>query len=266
MVELMNTGHRFPLYRDLRWYEVPDDLLRQTAKFVEYVIELNPDVIFFLDKGAQPIAYMLSVALHRLSLKRPEIRFVNIGREANERKRKFRVTSYINSIRKIYGKHIKTDGTLLVVDEYKETGFSLNLACYLIGQAFPEARIIPYAVYTFLPPWYGVLWYLGVRDWTEDDYKAYALEVFNKSVGEEYKTPDEIPEDLKPIFDEIYDEALSIPYTRPFKPHTNYYGNGTLGYNPAVHNINNARRELRLMAETMLNKYINKMRIFQLFS
>jgi hypothetical protein len=84
------------------------------------------------------------------------------------------------------------------------------------------------------------------------------LEVFNKSVGKKYKTPDEIPEDLKPIFDEIYDEALSIPYTRPFKPPTNYSGNGTLGYNPAVHNINTARRELRFMAETILNKYFNQ--------
>jgi hypothetical protein len=55
---------------------------------------------------------MLSVALYMFSLKRrPKIRFVNIGREANKRKGKFRVTSY--SIRKIYGKHIKTDGKLL---------------------------------------------------------------------------------------------------------------------------------------------------------
>jgi hypoxanthine phosphoribosyltransferase len=259
VVNLMDTGRRFPLYKSLDGWRKRDnseDLLRQTAEFANYVIELNPDVIFFLDKSARPIAHMLLVILRDLLIERPQIRFINIGREARDPTRKSRINP--NSIRSVYSKHIKTDGKFLIVDDLVDRGLTLELARALIRQAFPRAQIITYPVYKFQTNWYGALWYLGVRDWTEDDYKERALEAFNKSVRGEYKNPDDIPDSLKPMFDKIYDETLAIPYTRPFKPSATYDGQSTHNYNPATHNIITARRELRLMAETILDKYFNQ--------
>jgi hypoxanthine phosphoribosyltransferase len=244
----MQDVSRFPLYESLL---ASTDLLAETADFVKKVMSLDPDTIFFLDKSTRPIAYMLLQILRKLSHKMPAIRYINIGRETGKKPGAFKGDP--NIVRKVYGRYINPKGRILIVDEHSCTGKTIELASQIISEAFPEARVEGTSVYSRLPPWYGELWYLGVRDPMFVDYEQMALEIFNKRTGNGYKTLEEIPEEMLPTFDKIYHGILgTMPYTKRFEPAQFYqYYN----YNPEICNCTAARHNLREMCEIILQHY-----------
>ena len=235
----------FPLYdsvNDDSWLTV-EQLMIETADFVETVLSIRPDVIFALDKSARPVAYMLMTIFHLLGHEIPPIRYINIGKGTT--------TSFNGNeeiIRETY-RHFPRDGKILVIDEYSPTGETLQHATKKIKKAFPEAEVIGVTVYRRPPKWQGKPWYIGVRDPEPADYIRMTLYYLNKKHNTDYKDPRELPPQLYQDFVEIYNSLLgNIPCAMPFRQFESY---------KPYHNPRAAREELRRMCEAIVSKYFS---------
>lgn len=129
--------------------------------------------IFFLDKSARPLAWIFRQTWKGLAEKglipkeepMPAIRFINIGREQDEKM--FESDSTAMELAK--RKYKVPDGRILIVDEYSETGKSLDKAEKVIHKLLPGRDILTNVALTSVPPWYGEGELIGVEEKTLGD-------------------------------------------------------------------------------------------------
>jgi hypoxanthine phosphoribosyltransferase len=184
-------------------------LKERVAEIIREVIDTNAKLIVFLDRSARPIAWMIRAAWDQLAQGKelPNMRFVNIGREKIERlkaeelkgldddefweriTRKFwEQTShkeYIEKMKKgLAGVFHSTDSasgareSIMIVDDYSETGHSLRLAAEFFTKHFPNEEI--HVAQLLWPtdrddfPYSGDGWWNGTHlPWNSD--KSYTL-------------------------------------------------------------------------------------------
>lgn len=170
----------------------PSELVSQTDTFVNSFRvrieqEKMPDTIFFLDKSSRPLAYIFGKLFHSYypNSKIPQIRFINIGRQTSiELEHPFDGNPEI--IAAVYGDHINTGGRILVVDDFTETGMTIQTATQSIQMAFPQATVEQQIAYTKNPAWHNTF-YTGVVENTEYDFWGEAIIRLNKDLGTEYR-------------------------------------------------------------------------------
>jgi len=177
-----------------------EELVEQTRAFMQKFQKQSksgelPDTIFFLDKKARPLAYMFRKLFPTYcpDAKTPAIRYINIGREQthdyyDDTTKDRHFTGDPAIIASTYGKYIDTKGRIMIVDEYVDSGKTINNATSMISQAFPDAEISAQTAYTKRHKW-GVL---GIEEYTIDDYMHKALELVNEEQGTDYKSPYEL--------------------------------------------------------------------------
>ncbi len=192
-----------------------------------------PDSVFFLDKSARPLAYMFRKLFPAYvpDVKMPAIRYINIG-EGGDRYNDPSSKPFTGDpglIRQTYGKHLDEKGGMVVVDDYTDTGESLDTASKVLEVAFPDADVIPIVAYEKVPNWYQNPDYLGVDEYSFYDYQKMALDKFNRERGTSYKKTREIGSDDIGYYEELRQQLTgSIPYVKkgPHHMQTTYKESG----------------------------------------
>jgi len=248
---LAKDRKRYPLYA--AWerrgqqdkFLTVDELETQTDEFMRSFqpgVEKGelPDSIFFLDKSARPLAFLMRKLWDKYypEIQMPDVRYINIGgsgsRLYDKDSRPF--TGDPKIIADIYGEHIKADGRIMIVDEYTHKGEAIGRAKDTITQAFPEADVTARAAFSKLPNWYQNSDYLGVEEYSEYDFEKMALEQINQEFNTNYTDLwryrlgrntdldgsiqegvdyDNIPLEIRRRFHEIVNEkAGTIPYVK----------------------------------------------------
>lgn len=248
---LSKDRRRYPLYA--AWerrgqqdkFLTVDELENQTDEFMRSFqagVEKGelPDSIFFLDKSARPLAFLMRKLWDKYypEIQMPDVRYINIGgsgsRIYDKESRPF--TGDPKIIADTYGDHIKRDGRIMIVDEYSHTGQAIKHAKDTMSQAFPEASVTAKAAYNKLPNWYQNHNYLGVEEYLEYDFEKMALAQINEEFNTNYTDLwryrlgrntdyygkvqegvdyENIPIEIRRRFHEIVDEkAGSIPYVK----------------------------------------------------
>ena len=209
--EIPNTSN-YPFYEDVPDYEYnkkrfdyldAEELMEQTDAFMKKIVSIyekagKVDSIFFLDKSARPLAYMFRHLFREYvrdeTIKQPQILFLNVGQEITLPDPSQDITKEVGfsgdaeSVRKVFGKWIKPNSNVLVVDEYSSTGRSLNRATDIVKDAFSSENVSiqSLAAYTKVPKWYNRPDYLGVSDRTVEDYIDYSRKEADKELGTSY--------------------------------------------------------------------------------
>jgi hypothetical protein len=176
---------------------------------------IPPDTVFFLDKKARPLAYLMRQLYKDYcpELSMPQVRFINIGRVYNgdshlsEHKVPFLGDS--SQIASMY--NIDEHGRIVVVDEFSASGKGLKKAVEQIGKAFPKAEEVSglTAFRSFLK-WNFDTELLGIKEYTKGDYQEKSLEILNKELGTNYseggieKFDEETSRRFQGIFEGIY--------------------------------------------------------------
>lgn len=209
----------YPFYEDVPDYEYnklrfdymdAEELMKQTDAFMKKVSSMyesgeKVDTIFFLDKSARPLAYMFKHLFREYvkdeTVKPPQILFLNVGQETTLPDTSKDFTKEVGfsgdpeSMKKAYGKWIKPNFNVLVVDEYSSTGKSLKRATDIVDNAFSSQGVSTQSLtaYTKVPKWYHRPNYLGVRDRTVEDYQEYSRKEADKELDTSYSDikPDE---------------------------------------------------------------------------
>ena len=90
-------------------------------KLVNQVINNECDIVFFADKSARPLAYMLTKLWRALcpEIPLPEIKFINVGRESRDKN--------LDEAKKIFEPYV-TGKKVTIVDETSESGKTLEYA------------------------------------------------------------------------------------------------------------------------------------------
>lgn len=217
-----------------------NELVDQTADFMESFGEQiensqTPDSIFFLLKSATPIALMFKKLWPTLypDAPMPAIRYVNVGRKDRSEivyhmsPKTYEIKSdYIGPtikapdvgvVRNQYSGNIDTSGRILIVDEWSESGGTVEAARALFSEAFPEAEVDTKIVYSKLPHWFEQPSYIGMEEsdiWTSEDH---ALERINKQFGTNFVTDQDMMGDarstmFRKLFLEYVDKLEQSPY------------------------------------------------------
>ncbi|RJQ25310.1 hypothetical protein C4577_05910 [Candidatus Parcubacteria bacterium] len=174
-----------------------------------------PNSIFFLDKSARPLAYIFKklFPVYFPGATLPAIRFINISPLSDASlERSFKGPPLI--VEQTYGKSIDTKGRILIVDDYKDKGESIQRANDLFTEAFPEAIVETQIAYTKIPVWYWNDYFKGVDEYEVDDYKALALKRYNEGTNrklDQYPRGQRVPKRLKRIYGEL---EGTIPHTK----------------------------------------------------
>lgn len=141
------------------------DYAEGVANLTNFVIDNKINVLFFLDKSARPAAHLFSQTWRNLfpDIDPPSIRFINpragiTDEEASE-------------LRKRFSKTTNMDGkTIGVVDEFSESGATLNIAGSIIRTVFPDAETVETTtMFHFLPYWWSRPDFLGVEETVRDN-------------------------------------------------------------------------------------------------
>lgn len=182
----------------------PQELIEQTYQFMQSFRDEIPDAVFFTLKSAAPVARMMKKLWHEFypDKKIPQIRFVDIGRtKPSEIQRDFDFhtgqiqITYVppeidgastEAIRHQFANNIDTKGNIWIVDEWSESGNTLQEAGERLATAFPEASISTHVAYTKMPHWYNKPAYLRLTDATIHDQEARALHIVNQLAFERY--------------------------------------------------------------------------------
>jgi len=140
-------------------------LTEGTLKLINTVLSQDKagepfDTLLFLDKSARNGAFMLRLLFNELKtnnklprrIKLPKIRFINIGMGDNQEK--FTDQKAIALIRHIYNPKDFDQKTIGIVDEYSQTGNSIDMASKIIQKNF---KPVIYKLNQFDDevPWYG---------------------------------------------------------------------------------------------------------------
>lgn len=167
-----------PLYERLRLhnpddtkiveqYMTVDELVEQTHAFMRRYAaipaEKRPSTIFFLDKGARPIARIFR-QLHDVynpGEEMPAMKFVNVGRGGGVTQET--PTGDSQAIHDTYAPYMDTRGRILILDDFEDSGKTLDNAKKLLGDAFPDAELVgdlsdydrqpQRTVYSKIPAW-----------------------------------------------------------------------------------------------------------------
>lgn len=199
----INPGlQRFSLYENTRLtglgerYHDADGIILQTHNFMVWFEKLAkedwlPDTIFFLDKSARPLAYLFRTLFtyYCPQAKRPDIKFVNIGGGGSEQDSPdaaFYADPKI--LRDKFKRYVKHNGKFLIVDEFSESGITINTARRFLSTAFPDATISVAVAYEKMAKWQDNPYYLGVQEYTRTYYRNLAIEELNKREGTHYKS------------------------------------------------------------------------------
>ena len=223
-----------------------------------------PNTIFFLDKSARPLAYVLRklFPIYCPNTPLPAVRFINIGPiNAPTRERTFIGPASI--IEKAYGHHINKEGSMLVVNEWDQTGESTARAKKLLSEAFPQASISTQVAYTKLPAWYWNRFYSGVEEYGIADYHDMVVKAYNRETGEQldgfyFNNPRMI---------EILDNVVgTIPYTKKGQRtiRTNQYWSVGIRKNlldnlfpfRTIDMFKKTRKELDVLCKAIATKYV----------
>lgn len=146
----------------------------------------TPDTVFFLDKSARPAAYMIRKLFPAYCphTRPPKIRFMNMGRTVSnpeydviDRDNDRPFSGDPETIKTVYGRGIKPNGNILVVDEIVDSGNTLARAKRALELAFPEARVEGLVLFSKMPRWFHHTDYIGVKERSVLDYKDLALEL-----------------------------------------------------------------------------------------
>jgi hypoxanthine phosphoribosyltransferase len=131
-----------------------------TVNLINLVVSEKKDTVFFLDKSARPLGFLFMKTWDELypEKQKPQIRFVDIGRDDNS---KFFNEDAAEKLRETYKNSV--DGkNVLVVDEYSLSGGTLANARRVFESNFPEGEFTYTSVLDNRPPWYGETKYIGV--------------------------------------------------------------------------------------------------------
>jgi len=233
--------------REIGEFLPAEELIEQTHRFMlgfQQMAESGklPDTVFFLDKSARPVAYLFRKLYSDYcpGKKVPKVKFINIGRGgvgfySNERP----FTGEPSVLRDVYGRHIDQVGRILIVDDHRHTGETIDMTMSLFTEAFPQAQLKSMVVYSKSPNWFQFVPYLGVKEQTVNDYKKLALSAFNKENDTLYENHTQIPAEKVNRFWSLYQK---IEGTVPFAKR------GTTNALP------DARRELDIVCEEIYRR------------
>lgn len=148
------------------------EYLRRTERLIDDVVETRPDFLIFLDKSARPVSWLVEGMWESVArgVKKPQIQFLNIDREQwrdtvgsnatyidadridqnriNELHALFAVKP-VRDNREGSVRHsvadeptIFDDKKVMIVDEVRATGDTLDMAKAILRRAFPKTEFI----------------------------------------------------------------------------------------------------------------------------
>lgn len=200
-----------------------------------------PKTIFFLDKSARPVAYIFRklFPVYCPEIPSPVIRFINIGQSGiAPMSYEMPFNGPASVIKDIYGEHIDINATILIIDEWSQTGSTIKKAEELLSDAFPKATIRSQIAYKKLPSWYGSE-YLGVKEYVTSDYADMAEQEYVRQTGKELGSGWwNNPEFIK-IKNELWG---TIPYAKR-------------GERKHMNKFRTLRKELDILCEAVVKKY-----------
>lgn len=222
------------------------ELVESTYRFIDsFAARIRdgnlPKTIFFLDRSARPVAYIFRklFSVYYPKISSPAIRFINIGQNG------IAPISYEMSfngpasiIKDIYGGHIDSRATILIIDEWSQTGVTIKKAEKLLSDAFPEATIQSQIAYKRLPCWYDSN-YLGVEEYGASDYVDMAEQKYRRQTGKELDGEWWNNTEFMKIRDELWG---TVPYTKK-------------GKEKYANRFRKSREELGVLCRAVVKKY-----------
>jgi len=173
----MNSFERGAIPSPEKWqpykaaFDTPEKVERikdRTQNLIDEIVATKPDVLFFIDRSARPLSYMLRDAWDESKYGAlPKIKFLNIGREKGEllgwseippsdeeaAKKYWDVLDSSDYVKKVI-QDVRGDfkptkdfigrrkmGSLMIVDDFSESGFSVNLAEQFLTRHFPTTKV-----------------------------------------------------------------------------------------------------------------------------
>ena len=134
---------------------------KEIVDFSNLVVQEHPDTIILLDKSARPISHLLRTLWREVypECSTPNIRFINIGREAST---KYRDESLLSQL---YGAHSKfiNNKKVIIADEFALRGESISRARDTILNVFPDVKSLQCTiVFEDSQFWFHPSFYMGL--------------------------------------------------------------------------------------------------------
>lgn len=137
-------------------------LFDDTSKWLKVMEEEKPDMLYFLDKSARPLFWLLRDVYPNDS-KLPEVRFLNIGEEKEDG---FELVIEHSSFPELQASKKFHPKKVMIVDEKSHSGESLEKASRVVRKLYglEGDQITTYSVLSAYPRWIRKAEMIGVTD------------------------------------------------------------------------------------------------------
>lgn len=138
-------------------------ILDDTVKWLKMVDQEEPDMIYFLDKSARPLYWLLKRVYRKESDRFPQIRFLNIGEEKTG---EFESVLEHSNFPKLSASKKFSPAKVMVVDEKSHSGESLEKGAKIVQRLYGIEReqIVQCSVLSAFPSWIRQPEMAGVAD------------------------------------------------------------------------------------------------------
>ena len=144
-------------------------IINDTAKWLEVMEREEPDMIYFLDKSARPLYWLLKRVYKRKDGSFPQIRFLNIGEEKTGG---FELVLENSDFPELSASKKFHPAKVMVVDEKSHSGESLEKGARVVQRLYDieQEQIVKYSVLSAFPSWIRQSEMIGVTDPTDKEH------------------------------------------------------------------------------------------------
>ncbi|EKE15068.1 MAG: hypothetical protein ACD_12C00166G0002 [uncultured bacterium] len=137
-------------------------LLDDTARCLQKLEQEKPDMIYFLDKSARPLYWLLRLVYPK-ELNFPQVRFLNIG---TEKKGDFEFVLEYSSFPELKASERFSPQKIMVLDDVIHSGESVEKAAQIIKKKYHlnNNQVIKYGMLSAFPSWIRKSLSIGVAD------------------------------------------------------------------------------------------------------
>lgn len=206
-------------------------IIDDTARWLEAVEREEPDMIYFLDKSARPLYWLLRQVYKRKDDNFPQIRFLNIGEEKAE---EFEFALDHSDFPELSASKRFSPSKVMVVDERSHSGRSLEKGARVVQRLYgiQPKQVVRYSVLSAFPSWIRNSKMIGVSDPADKRFNplsqpaqskegskklrrelhrlAPSIEIFRKEAGRFWKAEEEVGQKPHDAFTD-YKPPLAIP-------------------------------------------------------
>jgi len=138
-------------------------IIDDATRWLKVMEQEKPDMVYFLDKSARPLYWLLRQIYKRRGDNLPQIRFLNIGEEKTE---EFEFALDHSDFPELFASKKFSPSRVMVVDERSHSGKSLEKGARVIQRLYSiqPKQVIQYSVLSAFPSWIRNSKMIGVSD------------------------------------------------------------------------------------------------------